>query len=53
MPLPVFTLNTLLYPLSANTWGGLAEAYEAKVDTARAKTIRLKKSDSNKAILPA
>jgi CubicO group peptidase (beta-lactamase class C family) len=40
--LPVFTVNTLLFPQSANTWDSLAEAYEANGDTANAQAIRRK-----------
>lgn len=40
--LPVFTVNTLLFPASANTWDSLAEMYEAKGDAARAKSAREK-----------
>nr|WP_305119162.1 serine hydrolase domain-containing protein [Tahibacter harae] len=38
--LPVFRVNTLLFPASANTWDSLAEAYAAKGDTARAAAAR-------------
>lgn len=40
--LPVFSLNTVLFPQSANTWDSLAEAYEAKGDKDKAKAMRLK-----------
>jgi hypothetical protein len=40
--LPVFTLNTVLFPQSANTWDSLAEAYEAKGDKDKANALRLK-----------
>lgn len=40
--LHVFTLNTVLFPESANTWDSLAEAYEAKGDKDKAKALRLK-----------
>lgn len=40
--LPVFTVNTLLFPASTNTWDSLAEMYEAKGDATRAKAAREK-----------
>ena len=40
--LPVFSVNTLLFPASANTWDSLAEAYEAKGDAAQATAARQK-----------
>lgn len=38
--IPVFMLNTWLFPASANTWDSLAEAYEAGGDAAAAKAAR-------------
>jgi CubicO group peptidase (beta-lactamase class C family) len=35
----VFALNTTLFPTSANAWDSLAEAYEAKGDKEKAKTL--------------
>jgi D-alanyl-D-alanine carboxypeptidase len=40
--LPIFTLNTLLFPASANAWDSLAETYEANGDAATAKALRQK-----------
>lgn len=40
--LRVFSLNTLLFPDSANTWDSLAEGYEANGETEKAQAIRLK-----------
>ena len=40
--LPVFTLNTRLFPASANARDSLAETYEANGDAATAKALRQK-----------
>lgn len=37
--LRVFRLNTVLFPMSANTWDSLAEAYAAKGDKEAAKVL--------------
>jgi len=37
--LRVFTLNTVLFPDSANAWDSLAEAHAAKGDTEKAKSL--------------
>lgn len=37
--LRVFELNTVLFPGSANTWDSLAEAYAAKGDTEKSKSL--------------
>lgn len=48
--IPVFTLNTALFPQSANTWDSLAEAYEAKGDVEKAKALRLKTGPARSAL---
>ncbi|HSX60384.1 MAG TPA: serine hydrolase domain-containing protein [Tahibacter sp.] len=42
--IPVFTLNTRLFPASVNAWDSLAEAHEADGASDRAKAARAKKA---------